>query len=139
MDQIAESPYVVGCRKQEQFKVIDVILPSDWEIPSILFPEGCTVYVNDGTNPTTFLFFSETEQFSDIYYKLTEVATYNKEKEEKLILLSQLQVELQNKFDELPLSQFQQIRIVTVDGLKKEVPTEIKLSKKVLDGTVPRP
>lgn len=110
MDQISESPYVLGCRKQDKFKVIDIELPADWDFPERLFPENSPIFVNQGTLPTIFMLFSETKQFSEIYFVLLETVRHNKEKEEKLIILNQLQMQLQKYFDELPLDQFKFVK-----------------------------
>jgi hypothetical protein len=116
MDQISESPYVLGCRKQEKYKVIDVALPADWEFPERLFPENSAIFVNNGAAPNIFMLFSETKQFSDIYHLLLEIVRHNKEKEEKLVILNNLQVELQQYFDNLPLADFKCVHFAKSDA-----------------------
>lgn len=127
MDQIAESPYVLGCRKQNQYKVIDAELPVDWEIPNRLFPADSTIFVNEGNSEALFIFFSETHQFSDIFRIINEIVVHNKEKEEKLVILNDLQVKLQTYFDQLPLHDFK--RIVIGMNPEEEQDTKEKIAK----------
>ena len=145
MDQISESPYVLGCRKQDKFKVIDIELPSDWEFPDRLFPENSPIFVNQGALPTIFMLFSETKQFSEIYFILLETVRYNKEKEEKLIVLNQLQMQLQKHFDDLPLNEFKNLRFAkaastATDAAPKPVVQIIPAPPKPQpDGTILKP
>lgn len=141
MDQIGESPYVLGCRKQDKFKVIDVELPLEWEIPDRLFPENSPIFVNAGAVPSIFMFFSETKQFSDIYNTLIEIVRHNKEKEEKLIVLNALQVELQKHFDSMPLADFRQLIIGKRPAGAANIPTKPQppQSQIIKEGQEPKP
>ena len=150
MDEIAESEYVLGCRKEKQYKVIDVILPKDWEVPAFLFPEDAEIFVNNNKDDEGFVFFSETKTFSDIYYIVIETIRVNKEKEEKVTILNQLQADLQSQFDKLPLKEFKKVRVNISDSklhnmhgkvdepIKEEQPSTIK-TPIVKDEKIPRP
>lgn len=114
VDEIAELKYVLGVRKQDNFKVIDVKLPDDWEIPAKLFPEGTPIKISESDNGSSILsFYTETEHFSDIYYIILDVIKYNKEKEEKITSLNQLQMLLQKYFEEMDLEQFKTVTITS--------------------------
>lgn len=152
LDQIAESPYVLGTRKQDKFKVIDVQLPVDWEIPAKIFPKDSKVFVDNGTMPQMFMFFTEELNFSDIYSIIEKTVRYNKEKEDKIVILNKLQVQLQKQFDELPLELFKLLYITTApESVKRTAPpvpspppariiTEGKEPPKApTDGTIPKP
>jgi hypothetical protein len=132
VDAISESPYVTGMRKDQGFKILDVVLPRAWEVPSTLFPAeidpatelnmGINVNITESTygDAAVYLFFSPRKSFSQLYAKVMEVVTYNQELEEKLVLLNRLQQELQGMFDTLPLKDLKKIRLVSpknsVDG-----------------------
>lgn len=120
MDDIAESKYVLGCRKEKQYKVIDVMLPDDWEIPAFLFPEDAVIFVDNDKEAKGFYFFTETKTFSDIYYVVRETIRVNKEKEEKLVILNQLQAQLQSYFDKISLSDFKKLTFISKDLLEVE-------------------
>lgn len=111
MDQISESPYVLGCRKQDKYKVIDVEIPIEWEFPAILFPEGNTIFVNAGQVAGFYMLFTEKNAFSDIYHLLMETVRYNQEMEEKLVLLNRYQAQLQKFFNELALEDFKTLKM----------------------------
>jgi hypothetical protein len=124
MDVIGESPYVIGMRKDQGFRILDVILPKAWEVPPKLFPEeidpktelnvGINVNVSDSvyTDAIMYLFFSPRKSFSQLYAKVMEVVTYNQELEERLVLLNKLQQELQVMFDTLPLKDLKKIKLI---------------------------
>lgn len=114
LDQITDSPYVLGVRKQDKFKVIDVQLQADWEIPEFLFPENTEIFIN--VDSSLCCFFSEKKQFSDIFSIINEVIRYNQEKEEKIFILNKLQLELQHMFDEMGLNEFKTVTITFTNG-----------------------
>lgn len=130
-DQILESPYVLGTRKQDNFKIIDIQFPAEWEFPDRLFPQNGGISISQGTAPDIFSFFSETKSFSDVYKVLSDVIRYNKEKEEKLLLLNKLQAELQRWFEELPLADFKQLRIARAQAAPTGQPTPPVVPAKV--------
>jgi hypothetical protein len=115
IDTITESMYVEGMRKQEGYKILDVMLPDGWEIPKRIF-EGTDINVNikeDGrTVDVGYMFFSPTASFSDIYIKLIDVVTYNVELEEKLVIFNRLQKQLQDALDAYNLADFKQLKLV---------------------------
>ncbi len=111
MDQISESPYVLGCRKQDKYKVIDVEIPPDWEFPAALFPENNVIFVNQGNAAGFYMLFTETKAFSDIYHLLMETVKYNQEMEEKLVMLNRHQATLQKLFNELDLEDFRSLKM----------------------------
>jgi hypothetical protein len=112
MDQILESPYVLGCRKQDKYKVIDVEIPPDWEFPAVLFPENNVIFVNQGNAAGFYMLFTETKAFSDIYHLLMETVKYNQEMEEKLVMLNRHQATLQKLFNELDLEDFRSLKMM---------------------------
>lgn len=132
MDQISESPYVLGCRKQDKYKVIDVEIPTDWEFPAILFPENNTIFVNAGNAAGFYMLFTEIKAFSDIYHLLMETVRYNQEMEEKLVLLNRYQAQLQKFFSELTLEDFKSLKL-SYGGIKssgtKPVPPPSQIIK----------
>jgi hypothetical protein len=149
MDEISESPYVLGCRKQDKYKVIDVEIPADWEFPAVLFPEGNVIFVNQGNAAGFYMLFSETKAFSDIYHLLMETVKYNQEMEEKLVLLNRHQATLQKFFNELDLEDFRSLKmsyggVKGVNTLVEKAPIEPIITKNPVlkenvDGTVFKP
>lgn len=111
MDEISESPYVLGCRKQDKYKVIDVEIPTDWEFPAVLFPDNNVIFVNASSVAGFYQLFTETKAFSDIYHLLMETVKYNQEMEEKLVLLNRHQATLQKFFTELDLEDFRSLKM----------------------------
>lgn len=114
LDTIAESPYVIGMRKQAGYKVIEACIAPEWDIPKKFFPDEGEINVNVADNPhepNAYLFYSTTASFSSIYNLLMEVVTYNKELEEKSLIFNQMQVVLQGYFDTLSLADFKKIKI----------------------------
>lgn len=120
MDQISESQYVLGIRKQDKYKVVDVILPDDWYFPDSLFPEKTNIFINQGQSAGHYSLFSEAEAFSDIYGLLLETVKFNQEAEEKLVILNKLQVKLQEYFDKLPLSKFKNLTFIVSGDLETD-------------------
>jgi hypothetical protein len=116
VDEISESQYVTGMRKEQSYKILDVRLPKNWEIPQIMFPEEGGIFVNiapaEYPEETAYFFFSPAKSFSEIYKKVIAVVTYNKELEEKLFIMNQMQRELQECFDQLPLEHFKKVKII---------------------------
>jgi hypothetical protein len=137
IDQITESPYVLGVRKHEQYKVIDVQLQMDWIIPEYLFPEDTPYYMNEPNEKGICSFYSETKQFSDIYNIINEVVRYNKELEEKTLIFNKLQMELQKMFDTMDLNGFKTVTITT-NSNARIVPPIAKEDKKN-DGEILKP
>lgn len=113
VDQITESEYVLGIRKYQANKVIDVQLPNDWIIPDALFPKDTQILIGFDEGTRVFSFYSETKQFSDIFQVINEVVRYNKEIEEKSLIFNKLQSELQKYFEQLPLENFKLLTIGT--------------------------
>ena len=70
-----------------------------------------------GAFESIFMFFTEEKQFSDLYQIIMEIVRYNKEKDEKLVILNNLQVSLQKYFDQLSLTEFKKLKLVPSDGV----------------------
>jgi hypothetical protein len=141
MDEISESPYVLGCRKQDKYKVIDVEIPIDWEFPAALFPENNVIFVNASNVAGFYQLFTETKAFSDIYHLLMETVRYNQEMEEKLVHLNRYQVTLQKFFNELDLEDFRSLKmsyggvrgVNTRSEIEKPIPPPSQIIKESQD------
>ncbi len=93
--------YLHGIRKHEEYFIVDLNFPVDWQIPNKKIDNvGVKVYKKgDTTKVISFYTVFEEATCNNLMKVIEEVVRINKEREEKQHLLEQKRVELEKLFN----------------------------------------
>jgi len=93
--------YLHGIRKHEEYFIVDLNFPVDWQIPNKTIDNvGVKVYKKgDTTKVISFYTVFEEATCNNLMKVIEEVVRINKEREEKQHLLEQKRVELEKLFN----------------------------------------
>lgn len=138
------SPYFLSLRKVEDYKIIDVELPTNWDVGKVtreLISDHASVQTaitaqNDTTKIIAIVGSDNLHTYDLLFTRLDKIITVNKEREEKNKLFKQTVKKLEQLFIDSNLDQLQNLvidvdenrgtEIGNVDGVKINTPSQIK-------------
>lgn len=115
-------PYLMSIRKLKNYVTFDMSFPANWKFPKKFMPENNVVETETpNTDERGVSFVSEFTESSTtkIVENITNIISFNREREEKEVLL-------QNKVNELK-SIFEKQSLNTLKGLKFDLNTTKKI------------
>lgn len=104
--------YTNSIRKLEKYLSFDLVFPSTWSILKSQVDESKTAFHKNDEKGKTVSFLSEIneESISDTIYRIENIISFNKEKEEKQRLFNEKVSELKNLFEKEGLDELKSLK-----------------------------